>query len=1017
MNLTEFSIKKPFFIIVFWSFIVFFGIQSFYNLPISFISQDNFVRVSISTVCPGARKEKVLDHITKILEREIFFINKDINIYSITENESCEITVNFKKEIPEAEAMSLIFLAVNKASENFPKGTATPVIKALGNYTFPLFTIAVTSNLPIQDLYDITHNQIKPVFEELDDVSYVSIIDKVEKQATIELDLVKMKEREISASEIQSRLNDMGKNIVFGEDANTYLVGKFTSLEDIRSFTVNFLDNDRAVSLQEVAKITEEINEPANYTFYNGMPSLILEVYERKNANEFNLENQIPTKINELKKKFSSNNLTFNILSNKEPNIIPLVKDFKKNIWIAIAAAFLIVWIVFKDFSSIFVSITSIPLSLCGAFCILNLGGHSLNIYTILAFIVSTGLIIDDIIIIREDIYRHLELGLSPFAATRKGMKEMMNPITGTTCMLLAVALSMIIVKKTAPTQYLTSFGVTLFSCMLFSYLEALTLGPLLCAYCLKPSKNTEPKKTIFQEISEKILDILNKYSRTIVICSLVLLGIGYISSLYVHREAMPVVDIGNIEIHKSLHQISLNASKQNALDFASQIRKQYPDIENIALRVNKDKQIFYLEMVPKDIRTQSPDQLKAAIQDNLENQRLRGDIQSYIVSNSVIPTYIYSPDYSLDLMSNDDILLKEYAQKIFHLLQRSNSLINLSNTANRMQRERLILFNQKKMNYLGVELTPLSNELNLLLNGFEIDATYSPSHKTDYSIKPEIKLKRSIRFNNMMEETSAFNINNKLVPLNSFASIQANTPESKVIRRKNGKNLIEITGITNPRKPNPTAMDITEKAIHKKVPLPKNLSIDWEGKSKDLMIQKTTAPRLIAFSLFFIYMTLILLYQSITLPFIILFPLPFALTGSLIALLITGNSVNVFSNIGITLSVGIAAKNGIILLKYANQLIGEGTPYAEAIYTAVKVRLRPILMTMSGVLLTTIPILIPWSNYSKLQFSLGIAIIGGLITSTLVNIIIIPILFRHTYHFYLSLRSYVQKFFNTETL
>lgn len=1016
MNLTEFSIKKPFFIIVFWFFIIFFGIQSFYNLPVSFVAKDNFVRISISTFCPGARKEKVLNNITKTLEQEILLINRDIDLYSVTEFESCEVTVNFKKAISQAEAMSMIFLAVNRAREKFPKETLTPVIKSLGEYNFPLFSIAVTSDLPIQNLYEITHDHIKPQLEELGDISFISIIDKVEKQATIELDLEKMKERQISATDIQSRLKNMGKNILFGENGDTYILGDFTSLDDIRSFTVNFLDNDRAVTLQDIANISEEIHPPANYTFYNGSPCLILELYERQNANEFNLEKEVPKRLKELKKQLSSHNVTFSILSNKEPNIIPLVKDFKKNIWIAIAASFLIIWFVFRDFNSIIVSISSIPVSLCGAFWILNLGGHSLNIYTILAFIVSTGLIIDDIIIIREDIYRHIELGLSPFEATRKGMKEMFHPVTGTTCMLLAVGLSMILIKKTVSTQYLTSFGITLFSCMLFSYLEALTLGPLLCAYFLKPNKNGVREKTVFQELSEKLLDLLHKYTRTIVFASIALLIAGYICSLYVRTEAMPIVDVGNIVIHKTLPETSLDASKQNALQYAQKIRSGYPDIENIGIRVNNDTQMFYLQMVSKDERTISPYQLKENLQENLEKERTSGGILSYIISNNVIPSYTHPPEYSLELTSFNEKQLKEYAQNIFRILQESNSLINLTDSSDKIQKERLILLNQQKMNQLGVELTPLSNELNLLLNGDEIYSYYIPTTKKDYSIKPEISIKKSIPFECLLDKTNAFNINNKLVPLKSFASVKSDISENKEIRRKNGQSLIEISGTNNPKTPDLNAMEITDNALQKTFPLPKNISTFWQGASEELMVQKTTAPRLIVIALFFIYMTLILLYQSLTLPFIILFPLPFALTGSIIALFITENSVNVFSNIGITLTVGIAAKNGIILLKYANQLIQEGVPYAEAIYTAVKIRLRPILMTMFGVLLTTIPILIPWSNYSKLQFSLGIAIIGGLITSTLVNLLIIPIFFQNTYRVYLAMRKYFKKFVNTES-
>lgn len=1015
MNLTNFSLNKPFFVLVFWLFIVVAGIQSFIHLPVSFGSTDKFVQVSVTTSLPGAKKDKVLKDITKVLEHEILHLNETLDVFTVTENELSEITISFKKIIYEPEALALVFLAVNTASQSFPPGTVTPVIKTIGPYSNPLFTLALTSDLQPEQLYDLANHQIKNSLEQINGISHVKILGQRQKQATIELNLEKMKERELSASAVLSRLKEMGKNVYFGDHARSLLVGHFTTLEEIKSFTVNFLDNDRAVTLDEIAVVTEELTDPSSYTYYNGKPCLFLQMFERRHANELGLERAVPIKLKELKKEFSQHNISFEVLVNREPNIVPLVKDFKKNIWIAIGAALLIIWLVFKDARSILISITSIPFSLCGAFLILGIAKYSLNIHTILAFIVCTGLIIDDIIIIRENIFRHLELGLSPFSATRKGMSEMMNPITGTTSMLLCVALSMILVTKTATTQYLTNFGLTMFSCMAFSYLEALTLGPLLCAYFLSKKKPAEAKKSMFQKLSEKLLVGLHQYTRLIVLSALVILGVGVISSRFIRTVGMPEVDVGHIEIHRNLHHAPIEELNQKALEFAGQIKSKYSDIENIALQVNNDNDILYVEMVPKEVRTMSPYQLGVELKEYLESLRLQGDIKRYTVLNSVLYSPTDLPDYAVQLAGFYPSSLNEYAAKIFHLLERSHSLINLVDSAILRQRERMILFNQEKMNLLGVEFTPLANEIDILLNGYEIDAVYKPFPNENDLINSKIKIKRSVYFDDLLNGTSAFNINSKLVPIKNLGKIEFNPNYEKEIRRKNGMDLVEIKGTTNPNKLRANPKKMTDKAMLTKLPLPPGVEMQWDGKTEKIADVQKMVPNLLGLSLFLIYMTLILLYQSITLPLIVVLPLPFSLMGSLIALLITGNTINVFSIIGITVTVGIAAKNGIILLKYTTQLINEGVPFSEAIYKAVKVRLRPILMTSAGVLLTTIPILIPWSNYSKLQFSLGIAIIGGLVTSTFVTLLIFPVLFSYLYRFYLVLRQFFGKFINSD--
>lgn len=1015
MNLTDFSINKPFFVLVFWMFIVVAGIQSFINLPVSFVSKDKFVKVSVTTSLPGAKKDKVLKDITKVLEHEILHLNETLDVYSVTENEVSEITVSFKKQIYEPEALAMIFLAVNKASENFPSGTITPVMKTIGPYSDPLFTIALTSDLPPEEFFDIANHKIKNSLEEIDGISYVKILGQRQRQATIELDLKKMKERELSASAVLSRLKDMGKNFYFGDHARSLLIGEFTNIEEIKSFTVNFLDNDRAVTLDEIADVREDLTKPSSYTYYNGKPCLFLEMYERKHANELDLERTIPVRLNALNNEYAPQNFTFNVLVNREPNLVPLVKDFKKNIWIAMSAALLIIWLVFKDAKSILISITSIPFSLCGAFLVLGIAQYSLNIHTILAFIVCTGLIIDDIIIIRENIFRHLELGLSPFAATRIGMKEMMNPITGTTSMLLAVALSMILVQKTATTQYLTNFGLTMFSCMAFSYLEALTLGPLLCAYFLSKKKPQEEKKSILQNISEKLLEWLHQYTRLILVFALVILTVGVVSSRFIRTVGMPQVDVGHIEIHRTLSLASKEELNEKSQEFARQIKTKYSDIENVALRVNDDNDIFYLQMVPKNVRNLTPYQLGVDLKEYLEHQRLEGEINKYEVLNSVLYSPTGLPDYGVEFTSYYKKSLNQYSEKIFRLLQDSHSLINLIDTANQKQRERRLIFNQEKMNLLGVEFTPLANEIDILMNGYEVDAVYNPFPVETDVVKTKIKINRSVGFDNIVDVANAFNINSKLVPMKSFTDTEFDSNYEKEIRRKNGMELTVIKGTTNPKKIRLNPQKITDRAILKELPLPSDVDMHWYAQTQKIADVHRMLPHLLGLSLFLIYMTLILLYQSITLPLIVVLPLPFSLMGSLIALLITGNTINVFSIIGITVTVGIAAKNGIILLKYTMQLIGEGMPFSEAIYAAVKVRLRPILMTSCGVLLTTIPILIPWSDYSKLQFSLGVAIIGGLVTSTFVTLLIFPVLFSYLYRFYLVLRNYFGRFINSD--
>jgi HAE1 family hydrophobic/amphiphilic exporter-1 len=1022
MNLVRFSLKQPLIILIFWSLIIFFGVQALFDLPVKFMPLSKAVDIVVTTVYPGADKETVLNEVTKKLERELLEVKGVESVISTTRNENSRILVHFKLGHSIERASSSILVAIERvAKTDFPEGASEPVATVSDiSKQVPLFSIAMTSSLSPSEFYSFSERVLSPEFESVEGVSRVAIVGQRQKQMTVKLNLEKMKERQVSASEIVSRLKQVGENTFIGNETHFFLAGEFLTPEDLGSAVVHYFSNDQVVSLRDVAEIQETLTEPNVYAYINGRPCLILEVYAREDANTLNIQRELPKKLDDLRSQLgrSSEEVSFFVLTNREVNLLPVLTDFKKNAWIAIAVSILLIWMVFKDMKSIFISCTSIPASLCGTFLVMGALGMTLNSYTIPALIVSIGLIIDDMIVIRENIFRHLEKGLAPFQATFAGMREILLPVIGTTSMIFAVSLPLILVRGSETTQFLENFGITLFVAMAFSLLEALTLGPLLCAYCLKPHGKEESHTPIQKKIDQhysKALKFAKEHSKTILAIGGTLTILGFVASSFLASEEMPASVIGDLEMHMQVEKgVPQQVANQKALDFSKKIFHEFPDIEQLGLRVEKNNEmIFYMRMVEESKRQLTPQQLKRRLENLAYALLKQKKIESYFVQAEVTSRSKYLPEYSLRLSSYNSEALKNYSKRLLNRLMQFEGLMNVFASSSVRERETSFIFDFACMNRLGVLTTPVARELDILLNGNE-PTFFDPSERPD-GFKSEVKVKSELSPTNakeLLKKGYVPNINNTLVPFHKITRKITNE-YSLQIQRKNGEEFIEISGDINKQSAAQHPMGYTEKLLKSDLVPPKEIKTSWAGRSEKLKDMMKIEPKIGFLAIFFIYIVLILIYESLTIPLIILLSLPFSVAGSFFALLITGHSINLYSIIGIVVAIGIAAKNGIILIDYTKQLIEQGMEPSKAVYQASKVRLRPILMTSFGVFLVTLPVVLAWDEYAKMQVSLGVAILGGLVTATILSLFLLPLIFKYTYRFHLWVNSWLEGHFN----
>ncbi len=989
MRLVDFSIRHALIFCLVWAFIIFWGIKAFLAIPVSFFPDENFITLNVSTTYNGYSKEIVFDRVTKPLEDSFFrYLSQVENIYSTTEAGMSSFTIEYQSNKAEIDAFEEVLLAFNQARPNMPSDVTIPVIESIRRRNSPLLTIAATSDLSEPELSNLAINVIKPHFEQIPEVAEAKIIGYRQKQATVLLDTQKMKERQISATDIVAQLKSFTNNVSINNPMSFAIQWPFSSLKDLERIPIHLISSGSVVTLHDLAEVREELTDPTTYAFYNGKPCILFEIYSAPYSSELTIEKAFPQKLREL----NIPSVSFTYLFNREPNLIPMMDDFILNFCFATVIAIALIWLVFKDFQSVLVTFSSIPCSICGTFIVMNMMGLTINLYTILALIISVGLIIDDIIIVRENIFTYLEKGLSPLEATRHGVKEMIKPLVGTTCIILGIATTLLIITLSRSTQYLQDFGIVLFASLAFSLVEALTLAPILCAHFLK--KTTRKHRNF--DFAKYLSPIHRPLMISIIAAGLILVGV--IISRKVPVDTEIDIPVGNIQIHET---IATSPSLKTQLDRVSEIslelKKIYPEIQNIGLRVDKGQNTIFIQMLSKTGIT--PKEFAELLSKKWASMH-SPYLEKYYIMNNIIPEIGYHARFGVELSSNNMDELSLYSDKLFDKFLEKHQFTNLVDSDHTLQHLLSFKMNNEWMSHLAVDASSFFNEMNTLLNGTEIHEIQIPFANKSGVWKSALAIKSTNSYQNFQEvEKTGFvpNFTHMPIPFQKISTTE-NTATKKSIKRKNREYLVEITGnipktaqISNP-------IDWIKQLTKKEVPLPQGISLGWTAGSKADQDLNALLPKFKNMNFLIFFVILVILFQSLTLPFTIFLAIPFAIIGSIFGLFIMHSPSNGLSQLGTMLAVGVAAKNAIVMLSFSLDRVAQGATPAEAAYEASVKRIRPILMTSIGLLLTTIPILISWNEYSAVQFPLGYAIIGGVIVAIFSSLFLVPVLFRYLY-------------------
>lgn len=1017
MNLANLSINRPTFITCIIILMLSVGLISINKLGVDLFPDVTFPVVTVMTTYPGAAPNEVETLVSKPLEDEISTISGIKRLSSINQEGVSQVIAEFTLATDIKVAEQQVRDRVSAAKSKFPDDiTEEPIIRRIDPSDQPVVLFSVSADLPEAKLYDLANEYIRPRLEQVPQVGKVEVWGGRRREIHVKLDRNKLNAREISATQVASRLRASGENVPVGKSDRTEVetvfrtVGQFSSVKDVSSTIVNFLGNDIPTTVGDIATVEDTLVDETMRSYVNGKKSVFIAAYKQSGSNTVEVVKSLIKRVQDVNPVIATleGKGKIDIVRDSSLWIEANVFDVKETILIGIALAVIVVFFFLGSGRSTFITALALPNSLIGAFILMAVAGFTINVMSLLALSISVGLLIDDAIVVRENIFRHIEMGKNPVRAASEGTAEVRLAVIATTLAVIAVFAPVGFIPGVIG-QFLREFGLTVCFAMMISLFDALTIAPMLSAYFAGKVEHLHAKKgpvaRMLQAFDKFQSWLENKYEKFVALTmrrpfatmgmTLVLFLGSCATGKFVPSTFLPAQDNGEF-------QIALELPPGSSLDKMTEVGQA------VSARVGQEKEVklstltvgsylggesnkaeMYVSMIPgKDRKGVNTTQFKDRVRSILAKE--------FAYANPIVKDFDAvgggQRPFNLNVMGNDMKTLDEYTQKLAAYVKKSPALKDVDTNYRSGKPEFQVVPNKRRMEALGISSVSLGQDLRAQVEG--IQAAKFRENGVEYDIR--VRLTDDQRnLERDFGQTKVPNINGKLIRLADVATPVKTTGPTK-INRQDRMRYIQINADIAPGGDlNALMADLKNKmASDPELKLPPGYTYAFIGQAENFQEMQSGMVMAMGLGILFIFLVLASLYESFVTPATIMLALPLAMCGSLVALAVSRESLNIFSMIGMVMLMGVSAKNSILLVDYANHQLKEGKSRIDAMIIAGRTRLRPILMTTFALIFGMIPLAIGLNEASKQRTSMGWAIIGGLISSTLLTLIVVPVAF-----------------------
>jgi hydrophobic/amphiphilic exporter-1 (mainly G- bacteria), HAE1 family len=1025
MILSDLSVKQPVFATMMMIALVVLGVFSYRELSIDLFPNVDLPVVTVQTLYPGVAPETVETEVTKRIEEAINPIEGVKHIQSTTAEGVSMVITEFKLGVNIQTAAQDVRSKISALRRDFPAGVEEPIIERLDPADMPIVSLSVASpQLSPKELTSLTEKVIKKRLENIEGVGSLKLVGGQRREIQVFLDPERMKVYNLTVPDVVLALRHENIEVPAGKvnsGATEELVRIEGKVADPKLFQTIIVKNIRGVPvyLSEIAKIADGYEEQRTLALINGKRAIALEVRKQSGSNTVDVAEAVKAVLPKLNRELPGQT-TLSIVRDSSTFIREAVDDVKTTLVLGAIFTIFIVFLFLNSWRSTVITGLTLPVSIISAFIVMKLLGFSLNILTLMGLSLSVGLLIDDAIVVRENIVRHMQFGRNHLEAARFGTSEIGLAVMATTFSIIAVFVPIAFMKGIIG-RFFYEFGITVAFAVLVSLFVSFTLDPMLSSRWYDPAVETNARRSglarVLEAFDHRFMNLRNVYEKAIGFSlrhrawilgvSLLLFGISLAAFDKLGQAFMPSYDRGEF-------QVSFKANPGSTLD-------QTEDISNDIVRRILDKPgvdyafttigagstsalnegAVYVKLISKAKRPMSDEELR---------DRLRKEMKTYgraIVSIEDVQDMGDSKPLQLSVKGPDMAEIDRISAQAMGIIRNVAGAVDVDRSLDRDKPEIHVHVDRKLASELGINLESLAMAMRTLLNG-EVATQFEDKDGDAYDVRVRLadRQRQSMdALNDIDLLSSKKNLAGQdlLIPIGQVAHFQRGA-SSATIRHLDMEREVRIFSNTAGR-PLGNVQDDVKKQI-KSIPLPAGYALSFIGESEDMAESFDNIYSALILAVVFIYLILASQFGSFTHPLAIMLSLPLSLIGVVGMLFLTHDDLNIMSMIGLILLMGLVTKNAILLIDYANRLRLEGKSRNEALVDAGRTRFRPIIMTTMAMIFGMLPLAFEIGAGSELRAPMARAVIGGLITSTLLTLIAVPVV-------YSLLDDLTQKIFN----
>ncbi|NJD21131.1 MAG: efflux RND transporter permease subunit [Melioribacter sp.] len=1015
MTITELSIKRPSLVIIVFAALIVLGLFAFRQLKYELLPKISPPIITITTIYPGASPNEVETGVTKVIEDAVSGMDKVSSVRSSSSEGVSFVIIELLQSANTDLSLQDAQRKVGQITAVLPSGTKAPTISKFALDEIPILRMGVSADMDSRAFYQFVKDKIQPMLSRVPGVGQVALIGGEEREIKVNLDLQKLRAYGLSIPQVTQIIKSANLDFPTGKIKDkdgqfiVRIAGKLTTIDDLKNLSIGESRLGGEIRLSDIAEIEDGIKDYTNIARLNFRNTIGIILQKQTDANAVEVSKLVRSEIERIQSVYKANNLKFEIAQDGSLFTIDAANAVKEDLALAVLLVSIVMLMFLHSVRNSLIVLVAIPCSLISTFIVIWALGFTLNLMTLLGLSLVVGILVDDSIVVLENIYHHLEKKEESRIAALRGRNEIGFAALAITFVDVAVFLPLTLVSGIVG-NILREFSAVVVASTLMSLFVSFTVTPMLASRFAKLERLT--KRTLlgkfavwfekkFKELTEKYVVLLNwalknriKVAMLTVaafIAAFALIPLGFIGA-----EFMTQTDRGEFAVTLELAP-GTAIEKTNII--SQQVEKmigKMPEVERMYSNVGASSEGLVgfsssntteitVTLVPKNKRAKSTDEVSNDIKrivQTIPGVKVRvNPIGIFGVANQTpIQLVVSGPEYSTVLKTAYDFQ---------NIINKIPGTADVRLSAEDGNPETRIEIDRRKLTNFGLSVAEIGQALQVALTGD--DNSKLRDGDTEYDIRIALDQFDRSKTDNL-GNISFINRKGQQIYLKQFANIFRATGPTKLSRDSRSPAVTVYAQVQGGRTTGAISQDMEKQFRTYKFPA--GVTYTFQGDVKNQRESFSDLGLAMLAAILFTYMVMVALYDSFVYPFVILFSIPLAMIGALLALGLTLKALNIFTILGIIMLTGLVAKNAILLVDRTNFMRAQGENVAEALIDAVRMRIRPIFMTTLTMIFAMTPIAFSTSSGAEWKSGLAWALIGGLISSLLLTLIIVPLVY-----------------------